>query len=141
MTKETTKQTTTGNRYKVLIDDNFHFMDKEHRYEHGVFGTADEAVAACKRIVDNELTYMLKPGMTADALYDQWVMFGEDPFVMPVDRTDARVGFAACEYAKERCKVLTQPAANFEHAANLAYQIATAPLRLLPEIDAPPIAP
>jgi hypothetical protein len=101
-----TKQTTTGNRYKVLIDDNFHFMDEEHRYEHGTFRTADEAVAACKRIVDNELTYMLKPDMTVDDLYGLWVMFAEDPYVMPLNRTDAPVDFAACDYAKERCEVL-----------------------------------
>ncbi|SHN86958.1 hypothetical protein [Bradyrhizobium erythrophlei] len=101
-----TKETTTGNRYKVLIDDNFHYMDEEHRYEHGAFGTADEAVAACKQIVDGCLTHMLKPGMTANALYEQWVMFGEDPYVMPVDRTDARVVFSAWEYAKEQCEVL-----------------------------------
>jgi hypothetical protein len=137
--KETTNQTTTG--YKVLIDDNFHFMDEDHRYEHGTFGTADEAVAACKRIVDNELTYMLKPDMTAEDLYGLWVMFAEDPYVMPLNRTEARVDFAACEYAKERCEVLTQPAANLEHAANLAHQIATAPIFLLPEIASPPTAP
>ena len=40
--------------------------------------------------------------------------------------------------AKEKT---AQAAANFEHAANLAHQIATAPLFLLPEIDAPPITP
>jgi hypothetical protein len=34
------------------------------------------------------------------------VMFGEDPFVMRVDRTDAPVDFAACDYAKEQCEVL-----------------------------------
>ena len=93
-------------RYKVLIDDNFHYQDEDHRYEHGAFGTADEAVAACKRIVDECLTYMLKPGMTADALYELWVMFGEDPYVMRVDRTDAQVDFSSWEYAKERCEVL-----------------------------------
>jgi hypothetical protein len=120
MTKETTKQTTTGNKYKVLIDDNFHFMDEEHRYEHGTFGTADEAIAACKRIVDNELTYMLKPHMTADDLYGLWVMFAEDPYVIPLNRTDARVHFAACDYAKEQCEVFATSK---------------------PEIEAPPIAP
>jgi hypothetical protein len=44
--------------------------------------------------------------MTADALYQLWVIFGEDPYVMPVDRTDARVAFSAWDYAKERCEVL-----------------------------------
>jgi hypothetical protein len=32
---------------------------------------------------------------------------------------------------------LAQLAANFENAANLAHQIATAPIYLFPEIDAP----
>jgi hypothetical protein len=85
---------------------------------------------------------MLKPDITAEDLYGLWVMFAEDPYVMPLNRTEARVDFAACEYAKERCEVLTQaPPANFEHAANLAFQIATAPLFILPEIDAPSVSP
>jgi hypothetical protein len=115
-----TKETTTGSRYKVLIDDNFHYMDEDHRYEHGVFETADEAVAACKLIVDGCLTRMLKPDMTAAALYELYVTFGEDPYVMLVDRTDARVTFSAWDYAKERCEVFTTSQ---------------------PEIEAPPTAP
>ena len=27
--------------YTVNVDDNFHYMDAEHRYEHGVFETKD----------------------------------------------------------------------------------------------------
>lgn len=93
-------------RYKVLIDDNFHFMNEEHRVTSGVFGAADEAIAACKRIVDECLEAMLLPGMTATALYEQYEGFGDDPFVMPVDPNDAPVAFSACAYAKERCQVL-----------------------------------
>jgi hypothetical protein len=92
--------------YRVLIDDNFHYMDEKHRYEHGVFGTADEAIAACKKIVNRCL--MWKPGMTATALYDEYVTFGEDPFIKAVDPTDAGVAFSAWDYAKERCEVLTR---------------------------------
>ena len=68
--------------YKVLIDDNFHFMDESGRITHGVFATADEAVAACKKIVDDCLVPMLGPGMTARALYEQYMGFGDDPFVV-----------------------------------------------------------
>jgi hypothetical protein len=92
--------------YKVLIDDNFHYMDESERVEHGVFDTADEAVAACKRIVDECLEPMLQRGITAAALYEQYEGFGDDPFVMPVDPADARVAFSAWAYAKERCEVL-----------------------------------
>ena len=111
----------------------------------GGFDNPDEAVAVCKQIVDECLEHMLKPGMTAEALFDLYAMceddfdvyaiLGDDPFI-PAH------AFSALDYAKERCEVLTRaPAANLEHAANLAYQIATAPLRLLPEIDAPPVVP
>jgi hypothetical protein len=63
--------------YKVLIDDNFHFMDESERIQHGVFATADEAIAACKLIVDECLKPMLQPGMTATALYVQYKGFGD----------------------------------------------------------------
>jgi hypothetical protein len=103
-------------------------------------------VAVCKQIVDECLQHMLKPGMTADALYEQWVMFGDDFDLYAIVGDDEPFipahKFSALDYAKERCEALTQAAAaNFEHAANLAHRIATAPLRLLPEIDAPPIVP
>jgi hypothetical protein len=112
----------------------------------GGFDNPDEAVAVCKQIVDECLEHMLKPGMTAEALFDLYAMFGEDfdlyamlgddPFVIPAH------AFSAWDYAKERCEVLTQAhAANLEQAANLAHQIATAPIFLLPEIEAPPTAP
>ena len=121
---------------KVFVDDHFHYQDEDHRYEHGEFENPDEAVAVCKQIVDECLEHMLKPGMTAEALFDLYATFGEDPFVVPAH------AFSAWDYAKERCEVLTQaPPANFEHAANLAHRIATAPLFLLPEIDAPPVSP
>jgi len=122
---------------KVFVDDHFHYQDLEHRYEHGEFDNPDEAVAVCKQIVDSCLEPMLKPGMTAEALFDVYVMFGDDPFVVPAN------GFSAWHYAKERCEVLTRaPPANFEHAANLAHRIATAPICLVPpDINAPPLAP
>jgi hypothetical protein len=127
--------------YRVLIDDNFHFMDEEDRYEHGVFGTADEAVTACKRVVDRCLKSMLKPDTTAAALYDQYVSFGEDPYVVAVDRTDAWVTFSAWDYAKEQCEVLARPGAVREITARQRAHLAAAALLDLPVIDAPPIAP
>jgi hypothetical protein len=38
--------------YQVLIDDNFHYQDESERVKHGVFATSEEAVAACRSIVD-----------------------------------------------------------------------------------------
>jgi len=92
--------------YKVLVDDNFHYMDEEHRFEHGVFPSAEEAVAACKRIVDEDLDQLNQPGMTAAKLYDLYTTFGSDPFVVAVDHNDEIVEFSARNYAKERSSLL-----------------------------------
>jgi hypothetical protein len=89
--------------YKVLIDD---FMNEDHRETGGVFETADEAVAACKRIVDECLKPMMQPGMTATALYEQYEGFGDDPFVVSVNPNDVPAAFSARTYAKQRCQVL-----------------------------------
>jgi len=93
--------------YRVLINDNAHYMDESERVDHGViFSGADEAVAACKAIVDNELNAMWKPGTTAKALYRLYVSFGPDPFVVPVNPKDPAVTFSAWTYAKRQCKNL-----------------------------------
>jgi hypothetical protein len=92
--------------YKVLIDDNFHFMDESERTDHGVFANADGAIAACKEIVDDELHRMLKRGTTAKELYRLYVAFGPDPFVVPLNPKDPDVEFSAWTYAKKRCKDL-----------------------------------
>src|SRR5260370_24230843 len=88
--------------YKVLINDNAHYMDKSERADHGVFANADEAVAACKKIVDDDLNAMWKPGTTARELYRLYVAFGPYPFVVPHSPNDPAVEFSAWTYAKKR---------------------------------------
>jgi hypothetical protein len=95
-------------KYKVLINDNAHYMDESERVDHGVFATADQAIAACKAIVDDELNTMRKPGTTSKALYELYIAFGADPFVVPLNPKDPDVEFSAWTYAKERCKDLVR---------------------------------
>jgi len=92
--------------YRVLINDNAHYMDESERADHSVFANADEAVAACKEIVDDDLNAMWKPGMTAKELYKLYIAFGPDPFVVPLNPSDPDVNFSAWTYAKGRCKEL-----------------------------------
>jgi hypothetical protein len=89
--------------FTVFVDDNFHYMDDSHRYKFGEFNTAEEAVAACKTIVDEFLVTSHRPGITAADLYQNYVAFGEDPFVVPKDES---LPFSAWEYAKQRCAEL-----------------------------------
>jgi len=88
-----------GKKYAVYVDDNFHYMDEEARYKLGEFSTYEEAVEVCKRIVDEFLESAYKDGMSYDELYGGYINFGEDPFIVPSDKTN---WFSAWDYAKAR---------------------------------------
>jgi hypothetical protein len=93
----------TKQKYRVIIDENFHFMDTSERYGSGVFETYEEAVAKCKEIIDEFLESALTPTDSADSLYICWQMYGENPFIDGKNLGD----FTSRQYVKERCVVLT----------------------------------
>lgn len=96
-------------RYKVLIDDNFHYMDEESRIEHGIFKSPEKAIAACRRIVDESLRHLHEPGMSEAELIAQYTFFGDDPFIVTLAGTgDASqpVLFLARDYARDRCAAI-----------------------------------
>ena len=97
-------------KYSVVIDDNWHYMDMEHRLKFGPYSTAEEAVAACRKIVDDWLELYKEPGMTTEALYERYVCFGPDPFVVPTKSATAvdkaLWQFSAGNYAEKRAKML-----------------------------------
>ena len=83
-----------------FVDDNFHYQDESERYKKGNYETFDEAVEVCKEIVDRCLAATYKEGMNAAELYDSYVSFGDDPFVVPEPEG---VKYSSWEYAKKRC--------------------------------------
>ena len=89
--------------YKVLVDDNFHFMDESERYELGEFESLDAAIEASKRIVDEFLLSGYQPGMTAQELYQAYTGFGEDPFIVSPSTEQTEIPFSAWDYARQRC--------------------------------------
>ena len=90
--------------YQVIACDNFHYMDESERTTSRLFDTAEEAAAHCRWIVDDYLLTALKPGMTAEQLWDSYTSFGEDPFIVGVDAP--QVKFSGWDYARERCQLL-----------------------------------
>ena len=87
-------------KYRVLIDDNFHFMDESARYQLGEFDTLEAAVTACKRVVDDCLASGYQPGMTADELLLQYKMSGDDPWIAGGDG----IPFRPWDYAAARVR-------------------------------------
>jgi len=88
--------------YTIRIDDNYDYMDKEARYTHGEYRTLDEALKEAKAIVDDYLSSTYTSGMTAEALYQSYTCFGDDPFIVGPGHNL----FSAWEYAKARCAIL-----------------------------------
>jgi hypothetical protein len=89
--------------FKVFVDDNFHYMDESERYELGEFSTLDAAIEASKKIVDEYLLSAYHPGMTAQALFESYTSFGEDPYIVATPSKETDVLFSAWDYAKRRC--------------------------------------
>jgi hypothetical protein len=76
-------------------------MKEEERYKSGDYTTLEEAVVKCQIIVDEFLVREHKPGMSLNELYDQYCMFGEDPFIRGPGSD-----FSAWDYARRRCDEL-----------------------------------
>ncbi len=93
-------------RYKVMVDNNFHYHELEERWVKGVYDTAQEALAACHELVDQSLREVFEPSMSAEVLYDSYTSFGDDPFIIVLDGVDDSAKFSAWTYAKERCRVM-----------------------------------
>ena len=94
--------------YKVMVDDNFHYMAEDERWEYGTFATAEEALDACRRLVDEALLEDYRDGATAEQLFVRYTSFGDDPFVVALDDAP-KVEFSAQTYAEQRAKEFTAP--------------------------------
>jgi hypothetical protein len=69
-------------KYKVYVDDNYHYMDEDERVTAGSYDSLEEALAKCREIVIRSLNDFYEKGITPEKLSAQWSMFGEDPFVV-----------------------------------------------------------
>lgn len=83
----------------VYVDDNFHYMDESERRSRGEYETFEEAVAVCKEIVDRCLRDAYTEGMTADELISQYILYGDDPWIMGDGQP---YHFSARDYARKR---------------------------------------
>jgi hypothetical protein len=92
--------------FKVIVADNFHYMDESENYELGTFASLELAIEAAKRIVDDYLVSAYTTGMSAAELYDSYVNFGEDPYIFAERSCGV---FSAWDYARERCEIMCPP--------------------------------
>jgi hypothetical protein len=89
--------------YKVLVDDNAHYMDESARYTLGEYASAIEASAAARAVVERDLQELYRPGMSAAKLFSHYTSFGRDPFIVS---NDPACTFSAWDYARARSQEL-----------------------------------
>ena len=90
--------------YLVQVDSNAHYQEAGERYTLGTFATCAAATAACQSLLDRFLTAHHQPNMTADHLWQCYVAFGEDPFIVTADPA---CRFSAWTYVRHRCRTFT----------------------------------
>ena len=92
--------------YIVYVDDNYHPMDEEERYQAGVFDDCASAQKFCRDMVDSFLTTGYQPGMAWQELLSAYKGYGQDPWIAT---SDAGCQFSAWTYAEQRCQDICQP--------------------------------
>lgn len=88
----------------VYVDDNSHHGDESERYKLGEFGSCEEAVAACKKKVDEYFSRLERGKQGFDELWRGYTMYGEDPWI-----SGEGCRFSAWDYAKEKCREYARP--------------------------------
>jgi len=89
--------------FKVIVDDNFHFMDDDERYCAGSFDSYEKALQVAKNIVIESLNSTR--GTTAEEIYEHYTSFGDDPFIVTepwIDMGEDR--FSAWKFAEAESK-------------------------------------
>lgn len=87
-------------RYHIIVRDNFHYQNPEEEYAIMGFTTETEALAKCQKIVEQDLRDHAKPGRSVKEIFNQYQMFGEDPYIVSPEGMPP-VKFSAWNYAEE----------------------------------------
>jgi hypothetical protein len=88
--------------WRVTIADNFHYMDESEHVSGGEYATYEDALARAKKIVDDSLWDTWQAGDMPDALMARYVMFGDDPFIVPAGEPR----FSARDHARSRVEAI-----------------------------------
>lgn len=89
--------------YKVMIDDNFHYGDRDGGYFLARFPDCESALEACKKVLNNFLDQAMTDGKTEEEVWEQYTQFGLDPYIVVKDGAP-ECPFSAWDYARQRIR-------------------------------------
>lgn len=86
--------------FHLRVYDNYHYNDESEAYNTGLFNTYEDALQAAKGVVNEFLADNWRKGMTPKDLHVLFLMFGDDPIVVPNERIENfdMPNFSAREY-------------------------------------------
>ena len=90
---------------KLLVQDFSDYGEPDAVREVGSFATRADALAAAQARVEAGLAELFVAGRSADDLFRQWSLFGEDVFLLP---DDGEPPFSAMAYARARSHTIRQ---------------------------------
>lgn len=85
-------------KFVVHVVDHAHYMEEEGEYIRGEFTNRGEAEAKCKEIIDRSLEELFSVGISAEDLFKQFMLYGEEA---------SCEGFDSMEYIRLRCTELS----------------------------------
>ena len=94
--------------YRVSAAENSHYMDEDERRTVGLYEGIDEALAACRYIIDRSLRELHDAGMEATELFRLWGVMGEDAWVVPLRDGLPKAEFSGQDYARIRSEDISQ---------------------------------
>jgi hypothetical protein len=87
--------------YKVVVLDNFHFMDPSEETVAGVYLARSAAIAKAERIVEGSLRALHRRGMTAKQIMEAWHSFGDNAVVVATGRSRP-ADFSGLDFAEKQ---------------------------------------
>ncbi len=88
----------SDHQFVVHVRDHAHYMEEEGEYTRGEFASREEAEAKCKEIIDRSLEELFSVGMSAEDLFKQFMLYGEEA---------SCEGFESGEYIRLRSEELS----------------------------------
>ena len=92
--------------YRVNAADNTRYMDEAEWRTVGIYEGLEEALGACRYIIDRSLRDLYEGDMQAAQLFRLWGMMGEDAWVVPLTGAEPKPDFSGQDYARERSEDL-----------------------------------
>lgn len=92
--------------YAVWAHHSFHLSGEAEKYLVGRFDSCDEALEACRRLVEEFLESSYQEEMSPETLMEEYEASGPDPYIEP--RREECV-FRAREWARERAAEVCAP--------------------------------